>query len=49
MSFIFNYYIFDKASQQPVLAQYNMIIANELLKKEWVKVVYGNNYVVNFP
>ena len=42
----FNYYIFDKASLQPVLAQYNMIIANELLKKEWVKVVYGNNYVV---
>jgi len=43
---IFDYYIFDKASQQPVLAQYNMLIANELLQNEWIQAVYGNEYVI---
>jgi len=42
----FDYYIFDKVSQQPVFAQYNMLIASELIKKEWIQPVYGNDYVI---
>ncbi len=42
----FDYYVLDKVSRQPVLAQYNMLIANELLKKEWIQPVYNNEYVV---
>ena len=42
----FNYLVFDKASQQPVLAQYNLLIANELVKKDYVKPVFQNQYIV---
>lgn len=42
----FDYYVLDKLSQQPVLAQYNMLIANELLKKKWIQPVFNNEYVV---
>lgn len=42
----FNYLVFDKGSRQPVLAQYNLLIANELLKKEYMKVVLDNGYVM---
>lgn len=42
----FNYLVFDKVSMQPVLAQYNLLIANELLKKDYLTVVYQNNNLV---
>ena len=29
----FDYHVFDKASRQPVLAQYNVLIANDMLAK----------------
>ena len=34
----FDYYVFDKASRQAVFAQYNLLIAGELLNKGAVKV-----------
>lgn len=34
----FDYYVFDKVSRQPVLAQYNLLIASELLGKGADKV-----------
>ena len=42
----FNYLVFDKASQQPVLAQYNLLIANELVKKDYIRPVFQNQYIV---
>ena len=42
----FNYLVFDKKSMQPVLAQYNLLIANELLKKGYIKIVFENNDVI---
>lgn len=42
----FNYLVFDRVSQQPVLAQYNLIVASELAKKDYIKPVFENNYVV---
>lgn len=39
----FNYYFVETASgRAPQLAQYNVEIANELLKHDWIKVVYSN-------
>ncbi len=42
----FDYLVFDKASQQQALAQYNMLIASELLKKEFIEIVQENKAVV---
>jgi len=42
----YDYYVFDKVSQQQVLAQYNMLIASEFLKKDWMGLVYENEYLV---
>lgn len=42
---LFDYHIFDKESRQPVLAQYNSIIANQMLKKN-AQIVFENNAVV---
>ena len=42
----FNYLIFDRGSRQQVLAQYNLLIASELLKKDYVKPVFENELVV---
>lgn len=42
----FNYLIFDKVSRQPVLAQYNLLIASELLRKSYIKSVFENEAVV---
>jgi len=42
----FDYYVFDKASRQPVLAQYNILIAKELLKAKWIKPAYDNELVI---
>tara|TARA_B100000315_G_scaffold242463_1_gene264666 strand:- start:136 stop:684 length:549 start_codon:yes stop_codon:yes gene_type:complete len=41
----FDYHIFDKVSQQPVLAQYNLLIANEMIKKG-ARLVFENDVVV---
>ncbi|MBI2523133.1 hypothetical protein HYW19_01965 [Candidatus Woesearchaeota archaeon] len=41
----FDYYVFDKVSRQNVLAQYNLLIANEMLKKG-AEVVFENEAVV---
>ena len=38
----YNYYVFDKKASQPVLAQYNLVIANEMLKRDFIKPVYDN-------
>jgi hypothetical protein len=37
------YIVFDKVSSQEALSTYNLMIANELLKNEWISVVYGDN------
>ena len=42
----FDYIIMDKVSRQEALAQYNIIIANELLKNDFIKPVFDNNVVV---
>ena len=42
---LFDYFIFDKASRVPVLAQYNLLIANELVKNG-SQVVFQNDFVV---
>lgn len=42
---LFDYYIFDKATRQPALAQYNLLIANEMLEKGAQKV-FENEVVV---
>ena len=42
----FDYLVFDRASRQPVLAQYNLLVANELAKKDYIKAVFQNQYVV---
>ncbi|MBD3164421.1 hypothetical protein GF323_04425 [Candidatus Woesearchaeota archaeon] len=41
----FDYIIFDKASMQPVLAQYNLLIANKLLNNSNIKIAYENQIV----
>jgi hypothetical protein len=41
----FDYLIFDKVSRQEVLAQYNVLIAQELLKKESITLVFDNQFV----
>jgi hypothetical protein len=38
--------VFDKTSRQPVLAQYNLIIANDLIKKDFINPVFENQLVV---
>jgi len=42
----FDYYIFDKVSRQEALAQYNLLIANELLQNDFVEPVFDNQVVV---
>lgn len=42
----FDYYVFDKASRQEALAKYNILIAQELLKKEFIKLVFENQISV---
>ncbi len=40
-----DYYVVDKASQAPALAQYNLLVANELLKNQWIKLVFQNQFI----
>ena len=42
----FNYIIFDKVSRQQVLAQYNLLIASEMLKNSYMSKVFENEAVV---
>jgi len=42
----FDYLVFDKVSQQQALAQYNLLIASELLKKDYIKKAFENEIVV---
>ncbi len=42
----FDYLIFDKVSRPPVLAQYNWVVASEMLKNDYVKNVYENEVAV---
>jgi len=42
----FDYIIVDKASRQEALAQYNILIANELIKNDFIKPVFDNDFVV---
>ncbi len=41
----FNYLVFDKVSRQEVFAQYNILIANEMIKKD-AQIVFENDAVV---
>ena len=41
---LFDYHVFDKASRQQVLTQYNMLIATEMLKKN-ASIVFDNDEV----
>ena len=42
---IFDYFIFDKASRQKILADYNLLIANDMLKRGSQKV-FENDVVI---
>lgn len=42
----FNYLVFDKVSRQQVLAQYNLLIASELKKKDYIIKVFENEVVI---
>lgn len=42
----FSYFVFDKVSQNKVLAQYNLLIASELLKKEHIRKTFENEVVL---
>lgn len=42
----FNYIVVDKGTRQPVLAQYNLLIASELLKKKYVSKVFENDAII---
>ncbi len=42
----FDYIVLDKVSRQDVLAKYNILIANELLKKEFIRPVFDNGVVM---
>ncbi|MBI4143324.1 hypothetical protein HY487_00405, partial [Candidatus Woesearchaeota archaeon] len=42
----YDYYVFDKVSRQPVLAQYNMLIASELQKNGSATVVFENQVAI---
>jgi len=42
----FDYFVFDKVSRQQALAQYNVLIASELLKKAFINLVFENEVVV---
>tara|TARA_B100001964_G_scaffold59471_1_gene67532 strand:+ start:57143 stop:58819 length:1677 start_codon:yes stop_codon:yes gene_type:complete len=42
----FDYYIFDKASRQEAFAQYNLLIANEMVTKNFIEPVFENQLIV---
>ena len=43
---IFDYLLFDKVSRQPVLAQYNLILANKLIESKNFGIAYQNDEVI---
>jgi len=43
---LYNYFVFDKVSGQQALAQYNLLIAQDLLKNTATKAVYQNEVAV---
>ena len=42
----FNYIVFDKYARQQDLAKYNLLIASEMVKKNFIKLVFENEVVV---
>jgi hypothetical protein len=42
----FDYYIADRGSRYPELANYNILMLNTLIKNEWIEEVYSNSLVV---
>jgi len=42
----FDYVVLDKVSRQEAFAQYNMLIATELVKNDFIRPVFDNNVVV---
>ena len=42
----FDYLVFDKISRQQVLSQYNLLIASELLEKDYIQQVFDNDVVI---
>ena len=43
---LFDYYVFDKLSRQQVFAQYNILIASELQKKDFIEKSFENQVVL---
>ncbi len=42
----YDYYVFDKVSRQPVLSQYNLLIASELQKNGSATIVFENQVAI---
>ena len=42
----FDYYVFDKVSRQEVLAQYNLLIAQDLVNNDFINIVFDNQVVL---
>ena len=42
----FEYIVFDKVSMKPALAQYSLIVASELLKKDYMSKIFENEIAV---
>ena len=42
----FDYYVLDKAASHPAFSGYNMLMASELLKKDFIKLVFENKVSV---
>ncbi len=42
----FDYYVFDKASAQQALVQYNLLIANDLIQKDFINPVFENQIAI---
>ena len=42
----FDYFVFDKASRQQAFAQYNLLLVNDLVKKDYINPVFENDLTV---
>jgi len=39
----FDYYVFEKYSREEILAKFNIIVGQELMKNEWMQIVLNND------
>jgi len=42
----FDYYIVDKVTRQPIIGQYNIEVAKQLLKNDWIEEVFAGGRVM---